>query len=349
MDISDVKENIEFRKVQITGKSSYIISLPKNWIKNNKIKRGDTIAILEEEEGQLRIAKVLETKKKERSAPKIVLDNLSDSELITTILGNYVMGVDNLEIMSKKENMDSPHKKVAVDSLRNLIGFEVISESQNSIKVKNLLEPSDFHLGEVVDRLALVSSSMFKKAMKGIIDMNTVNLKEIEAQDDEVDRLYLLIQRLLILGIRDKVIAKKIGLDSSGAAMGWSVVVRSIERIADASMEIAQQIEPLSNFKIPGDIQKLYSKFSEEAITLIDEILSAGIQKDTKAAFEILRKIDKLCRTRNDIRKAESEKTVEPKALLLLETINCALKQILQYARDYSKVIINSEYWQHVK
>nr|MDO8082635.1 phosphate uptake regulator PhoU [Candidatus Freyarchaeota archaeon] len=349
MDISDMKENIEFRKVQITGKSSYIVSLPKNWIKNNKIKRGDTIAIMEEEEGQLRITKVLETKKKERPAPKIILDNLSDSELITTILGNYVMGVDNLEIVSKKKDMDSSHKRAAVDSIRNLIGFEVISESQNSIKVKNLLEPSDFHLEEVVNRLALVSSSMFKKAIKGIVDTNTENLKEIDAQDDEVDRLYLLIQRLLILGIRDKAIARKIGLDSNGAAMGWSVVVRSIERIADASMEISQQIESLRNFKIPGDVQKLYSKLSDEAITLIDEVLAAGTQKDPKAAHEIIRKIDKVCRTRNEIRKAESEKTMEPKALLALETINCALKQILQYARDYSKVIINSEYWEHIK
>ncbi|WXG39786.1 MAG: phosphate uptake regulator PhoU [Candidatus Freyarchaeum deiterrae] len=349
MDSSDGKENIEFRKVQITGKSSYIVSLPKNWIKINNIKRGDTIAITQEEEGQLRINKVLETKKKEKPAPKILLDSLSDSELVTTILGNYVMGVDNLEIISKKKDMDSSQKRAAVDSIRNLIGFEVISESANSIKVKNLLEPSDFNLEEVVNRLALVASSMFKKAIKGIVDTNLENMKEIEAQDDEVDRLYLLIQRLLTLGIRDKAIARKIGLDNGGAAMGWSVVVRSIERIADASMEISQQTESFKNIKIPSDIQKLYSKLSDEAITLIDEVLTAGTQKDPKAAHEIIRKIDKIFKTRSEIRKAESEKSIEPKILLNLEVINCALKQSLEYVRDYSKVIINSEYWEHIK
>lgn len=349
MDISDVRENIEFRKVQITGKSSYIVSLPKNWIKNNKIKRGDTIAIMEEDEGQLRIAKVLETKKKERPAPKIILDNLSDSEIITTLLGNYVMGVDSLEIVSKKGEIDPLQKKVAVNSIRNLIGFEVISESQSSIKVKNLLEPSNFHLGEVVTRMALVSSSMFKKAVKGIVNMSPTNLKEIEAQDDEVDRLYLLIQRLLTLGIRDKVIARKIGLENSGASMGWSIVVRGIERIADSSKEIAQQIETLRNLKIPEDIQKFYAKLSEEAITLIDEILTAGTQRDTKTAFEILRKVERIYRTLKEIRNAESEKTMETEALLTLETINYALKQILQYANDYLKVIINTEYWEHIK
>ncbi len=348
MDVSDMKENIEFRKVQITGKSSYIISLPKSWIKNNKIKKGDTIAIMEEDEGELRITKVLETKKKETPAPKIVLDNLSDSELITTILGNYIIGVDSLEIVSEKKEMNPSQKKVAVDTIRNLIGFEILSESPNSIKVKNLLEPSDFNLDEVVNRLALISSLMFKKAINAITDPSPEVARELETQDEEVDRLYLLIQRLLTVGIHDRVIARKIGLERNGAAMGWSTIVRSIERIADSSVEIAEQIELIKDFEIPGEIKNLYSKLNEEANPLIDEILTAGSQKDSNAALKMLRKIDKLCRIRDEIRRKESEKPMELKLLVSLETINCALKQVLQYARDYLKVIINSEYWEHI-
>ncbi|MGQ9723062.1 MAG: PhoU domain-containing protein [Candidatus Jordarchaeum sp.] len=349
MDVSNVKENIEFRKVQITGKSSYIISLPKNWIKNNKIKKGDTIAVIEEDEGELKISKVLETKKKEKPAPKILMDNFSDSELITAILGNYIIGVDNLEILSEKKEMNPAQKKVAVDTIRNLIGFEVMSESPNVIKIKNLLEPSDFNLDEVVNRLALISISMFKTAMNAIVELNPKKVEDMETQDDEVDRLYLLIQRLLNIGIRDKTISRKIGLDSNGAAMGWSTVVRSIERIADASVEIAQQIEPLQKFKIPVEILNLYTKLSKESISLIDEILAASSRKDPRVAIETVRKIDKLIKLREDARKTESEKSMEPKLLVSLGTINCALREVLQYSLDYLKVIINSEYWQHLK
>ncbi len=348
LDVSNLKENVEFRKVQITGKSSYIVSLPKNWIKNNKIKKGDTIAIVEEDEGELRITKVLETKKKEKPAPKVFLDKLSDSELITTILGNYVIGVDNLEILSEKKEMNPSQKKVTVDTIRNLIGFEVISESQNLIKVKNLLEPSDFILDEVVNRLALISSSMLKDALSAVIELDPKKVEEIEIRDDEVDRLYLLIQRLLTIGIRDKVIARKIGLENNGAAMGWSTVVRSIERIADASVQIAQQVEALQKFKIPSEILNVYSKLGNDAISLIDNILAAGSQKDPKAAMETLRKIDKINKLREETRKVESEKSIEPKLLISLETVNCALKDVLQYSLDYIKVIINSEYWEHI-
>ncbi|MBS7270281.1 MAG: phosphate uptake regulator PhoU [Candidatus Freyarchaeota archaeon] len=348
MDIGDVKENLEFRKVQITGKSSYIVSLPKSWIMNNKIKKGDTLTIIEEEEGELRIAKVLETKKREKPIPKIVMDGLSDSELITTVLGNYAMGVDGLEIVSEKD-MDIAKKKVALEAIRSLVGFEVISESPNSIKVKNLLEPSDFNLDEVINRLALISTSMLKNATSAIVDLNPEKVKEIEAQDDEVDRLYLLTQRLLAVGLRDRVTARKIGLDSNGAAMGWSTIIRSIERVADASTEIAQQVEILVKFKIPSEVLNLHSKFNKEIASLTNDVLMAGSQKDPKAALEALRKLEKLSKLREDIRRTEMEKLTEPKVLLSLETVNNALREVIDNTRDILKVLINSEYWQNYK
>lgn len=349
MDIRDANENLEFRKVQITGKSSYIVSLPKSWVKNNKIKKGDTLTIIEEEEGELRIAKVLETKKRERPIPKIVMDELSDSELITTVLGNYAMGVDGLEIVSENRDMDFAKRKVAMDTIRSLVGFEVISESPNSIKVKNLLEPSDFNLDEVINRLALISTSMLKNATSAIVDLDPEKVKEVEAQDNEVDRLYLLTQRLLAVGLRDKVTARKIGLDSNGAVMGWSTIIRSIERIADASTEIAQQIETLGKFKIPGEVLNLHSKFNKEIASLTNDVLVAGSQKDPKAALEALRKLEKLDKLREDIRRTETEKPIEPKALLSLETVNNALKGVINNTRDILKVLINSEYWQNFK
>ena len=38
------KENL--RKIQFTGKSSYIVSLPKEWIKDQGIKQGDQVSVV---------------------------------------------------------------------------------------------------------------------------------------------------------------------------------------------------------------------------------------------------------------------------------------------------------------
>ena len=38
-------ENVETRKIQFTGKSSYIVSLPKQWITDLGLKQGDQVVV----------------------------------------------------------------------------------------------------------------------------------------------------------------------------------------------------------------------------------------------------------------------------------------------------------------
>ena len=35
----------QIRKIQFTGKSSYIVSLPKDWIKDQGLKQGDKVSV----------------------------------------------------------------------------------------------------------------------------------------------------------------------------------------------------------------------------------------------------------------------------------------------------------------
>ena len=49
------KVDDETRKIQFTGGSTYIISLPKNWIAQNQLKKGSFIRLHEEEGGSLTI------------------------------------------------------------------------------------------------------------------------------------------------------------------------------------------------------------------------------------------------------------------------------------------------------
>jgi phosphate uptake regulator len=45
----------ETRKLQFTGGSTYILSLPKRWITQNQLKKGSVIKLREEEGGLLSI------------------------------------------------------------------------------------------------------------------------------------------------------------------------------------------------------------------------------------------------------------------------------------------------------
>ena len=59
---------METRKVQVTGKSTYVVSLPKKWVNSIQIKNGDSIAMIPLPDGTMLINPKL--KKSERSCQR---------------------------------------------------------------------------------------------------------------------------------------------------------------------------------------------------------------------------------------------------------------------------------------
>ena len=48
-------QNEETRKLQITGGSTYVISLPKRWVTQNALEKGSSLLVRQEETGFLSI------------------------------------------------------------------------------------------------------------------------------------------------------------------------------------------------------------------------------------------------------------------------------------------------------
>ena len=51
-----VGQDSEYRKLQVTGGSTIIVSLPKDWIKANELKKGDVVSLEELASGDLRLS-----------------------------------------------------------------------------------------------------------------------------------------------------------------------------------------------------------------------------------------------------------------------------------------------------
>ena len=46
---------MEIRKIQVTGGSSYVLSLPKSWIRERNIQKNDPIGVVSQADGTLLI------------------------------------------------------------------------------------------------------------------------------------------------------------------------------------------------------------------------------------------------------------------------------------------------------
>jgi len=350
----DKKSDImEFRKLQVTGKSSYIVSLPKNWIKKNEIKKGDELAILEDADGLLRISSVRKAETKQKLIPEIAIDNLSKAELQAIIIGNYVAGLEGFKMIAREGSLSTPKRKVITNIINTLAGFEIISESPELIEVKNLLEPSNFQIGEVVKRLALLSSLMMNDLVYSVKENKLELLEDIIAQDNEIDRLYLLVRRLLMIGSRDVVVAKKIGIDGSDSCIAWSFILDNIEKVADHIVEIAESIPPVLKGEIPEEIFEPFKESLELIRGLLEKILNALIEAriglEDMNVNNTLEEINSFLKKMSQVLFLILEQKFEGELGLSLENIYFHLNEITKRCIGFVRVIIHYRQWIQMK
>ncbi|WP_297498513.1 phosphate uptake regulator PhoU, partial [Thermococcus sp.] len=93
---------MEFRKIQFTGRSSYIISLPKKWVRENSLKQGDTVPLVINPDGSITI---FPKEPKETSEKKLlkISTGFSPDMAIRLVISAYIQGYDVIDIIFSDE------------------------------------------------------------------------------------------------------------------------------------------------------------------------------------------------------------------------------------------------------
>ncbi len=185
---------MEARKVQITGKSTYMITLPKKWAVDVGLLPGSLVSITYRDDGTLLLTPPMVQPFVSRKTLKIDGDV---NELKMDIIGAYVMGHQFIELNASM--IPQEIRKEVKELCKNLIGIEIVEETRNKIVIYDILNPSEFTIEKGLKRMHALVSGM----LKDLIDAFNVRIKdemlsEIVGRDEEVDRVYLLILKQFI-------------------------------------------------------------------------------------------------------------------------------------------------------
>ena len=93
---------VEYRKLQVTGGSTYIVSLPKRWITENNLKPSDTVGIEHLSSGEIQISP--KENKNLRRTVDLDLTKYPRGALYDYLIGIYVSGADLITIRTKPES-----------------------------------------------------------------------------------------------------------------------------------------------------------------------------------------------------------------------------------------------------
>lgn len=182
---------MEVRKLQLIGGSSYMISLPKDWIRENTLNQGDEIALSRHKQHlKIQPKKYAGNQPKKTHINKIYRHDIHFIKRF--ILNLYMQGYDEITIEDKAI---TPNITMRIsDIAKNLAGMEVIHAGDDRIVLKCLSLP-EMDILSLIRRMLQLISSMMDSIEDGIRLKDSEELLNVQKLKEDTLRLFHLITR----------------------------------------------------------------------------------------------------------------------------------------------------------
>jgi phosphate uptake regulator len=337
-----VNQNEETRKIQYTGGSSYIVSLPKKWIQDLRLKQGDHVVIARQGHSILQITPASKRiSKDQREARLEVTKDDTPYFLARKLISLYFLGFNTITISQKDAGrLSSEQRQVMKDVVRRvLMGTEIIADSTTGITLQVLINLLELSVDAAFKRMLLIAKSMHRDAILSLKENNIELAKEILKSDDEVDRFSFYIVRQLNIAIKNEHLLKEIGLDDSRNCLGYRIIAKSTERIADHAATIAKDIIEMET-PLSKDIIEKIAEMSNFTLEVLDEACLSIFKRDYDSAdlaIEKSRRIDAL--EKGIIRVAS--KLTDINEIYRIKIITENIRRVAEYASDIAEIVLN--------
>jgi len=328
---------METRKVQKTGGSSYIVSLPKAWAEKMGIKEQDRVGIITRPDGTLVILPGVDQQQDQRE--KVIdVDAIDKGPLLFRMLvGAYIMGFNKIVITSKSR-VDTQAKGTAREFINKAIGLEITEETANSITIKDLLNPAEMRFNVWVDRMSSLVATRLEDSLRALSSKDAVIAKDVIDRDIEVNRLHWILSRQHNLLMRNLAFSERLDPAERRNA-NYSLISRIMERIGDYAVRISENNLHVLDKNVDKKLVDALVQAGNLAITIFKrsiEAFSSGDINDANQIIESVRELIKKCEA-IEAHVLEQETVVG----VSLGYINEAIRRTGEQSMDLCEYVIN--------
>ena len=327
------------RRIQVSGGSTYIISLPKNWVQELKIKAGDNITISKNSNRSLTLFTKEQDKNHEKTIAIIPSSQQESGQSVKRkIIAAYLRGYNTIQIKSKGMRIPPEHSRSIRELVRsNMIGTEIVESSSEQITVQILTRLPELSFETALKRMYLMTNNMVTESIESIEEVDVSHAEEVVNMDDEVDRFGLYMRRNLALAVENENILQDMGLRKPSDCLGYRTIISRIERIADHAALIAKRTKFIEK-KFDSKVMNKIKKLSENSLEVFKEAISAVQTHDFEKGEKVAEKVEKIIEEEKQIMSKVS-KSDENSTIIrfVLEDI----RRISEYSSDIAEVAID--------
>jgi phosphate uptake regulator len=333
-----VRQEKERRKVQISGKSSCMVALPKKWVNEMRLQQGSEVMISKLNATSLLVnAQPDLTQDWEREAVIEVNTDDTPEKIFRKIVSLYVLGFNRITIEGSKGFL-SPSKKLAIKVMtrRHLIGTEGVVESRDRMTVHVLLGYSELSVESALKKMLLIIDSLGSDSAHALENNDAVPTEAILDRQDEVGRFSLYVIRQLNLSLNQGVLPEL--QFQNRDTLGYILISRTLERIAYHASNLSKATGDLKK-PLPEALVRNFVALEERACGLVDQAVLSLFKRDHEGADGVVERAKAFVGRETEVTKLLDES--ESETYYALHVLLDSQRRIAEYARDIAEIVLD--------
>jgi len=311
---------MEQRKLIKLGNSSFAIALPKGWIEKSGLKKGESIFVQQNSNGELIISSSLSEQPNDKKI-SINTENKNFDMLKREVRAAYIKGYTSFDIKGIKTRQDKENVKKI---LNNFLSFELIDSNENELVAKDFFNLENTALTSFIRRIDNNIREIFEIVLGEIKKekFSLVKIKNIEEIDEDINKFYFLCSRIFMRGLDNPSLLTKLKTNGIKLFNEWWFAF-NLEALADGLKYVMKSVAKQDSKKTREKISEILEKLQKAYFGCMD----AFYKDDSSIALNITELTTKI---RGEIQMLEKE---DIKLSPLSNHLNYIQKQIYQNAR----------------
>lgn len=288
------------RRLQQIG-SSILVSLPSQWVKSNSLKKGSIVPIDINRDNSISIFPSEEATEKIKEVT-ISYSPAAMDTLVNQVYGAYLLGYDLIRIKGTLQIAFDDADRIK-KAMRKLVGLEIVDEDALNITAQFLLDANTLDAEKILRRMSSIVAGMYRDVLDAIRSKENNIRKVISGRDDEVDRQYFLLVRLIRSAMMDQKLAGKLNL-SNIDILDYRIAANHLESAGDNIVDLAASIQDLSRARIADEVLEaglVVEKMQENSV-------AAFVNKNRSESNTVVKMYDNFNRLINSVKESVTGK-----------------------------------------
>lgn len=252
------------RKVQFTGNSTFIISLPKEWALEQGLEPGMSMSLYPHEDRLVAATEPVSTRDR---TVTVDADAFSEEVITWRIKTAYTGGYDRITVIGLDET-DLQLRRSVQQTVNQLTGATIRTDTDDRLTIVNLLDSSEISLPQTVSQAQQLALQLHEDAIDAFLTNDTDLAQRVIDRDDDVDRLFSFTKHGINRGLEDVHEIDRLGTDRLSMFRNYRIT-QQLERIADHAEGIARETTRQANSPDPVFADQLET-IGDDARTVIE-------------------------------------------------------------------------------